>query len=228
MRSEDSSSDETIAADVREALRWDSRLTADTIRVDVLDGIVTLSGNVRLLAERNLAAADAWRVKGVRQVIDDLAVSPSAERTDADILADVENSLAFDHRVDAGDLVVQVADGVITLSGVVGSTTERQAAIEDAWFTPGVVAVADRLDVNGSRMRPESEILASVREAITRDARIADATRISVSVAGDQVTLSGGVDRPEERRAAQDDAWFTAGVRSVTNHLIISPLNPPA
>lgn len=224
--SETTRSDEAIADDIRDALRWDTRLASDAIHVEVLDGIVTLTGNARLLAERNLAAADAWRVKGVRQVVDDIAVSPVAERTDADILADVENALKFDPRVSLPDIVVQVADGVVTLSGVVGSATERNAAGEDAWYTPGVVAVVDQLDVSESRRRPEAEILAAVREAITRDARVSDATRISVSVTGDQVTLTGGVDRPEERQAVQEDAWFTAGVSSVVNHLVVSPLMP--
>ena len=219
-------SDEVIAADVRDTLRWDTRIQPSNVQVGVLDGVVTLTGNVRLLAERNIAAADAWRVKGVRQVINDIAVSPMADRTDADIAADVENALKYDNRVDVGDVVVQVAGGVVNLSGVVGSSDERQAAEEDAWYTPGVVAVENRIDVSASRRRPDGEILAGVREALTRDARITDATRISVAVDRGQVTLRGGVDRADERQAAEEDAWFTAGVAAVTNLLVISPLIP--
>ncbi len=219
-------SDEVIAADVRDTLNWDTRIQAGNIQVEVLDGIVTLSGNVRLLAERSIAAADAWRVKGVRQVINDIAVSPAADRTDADIAADVENALRYDNRVDSSDVVVQVAGGVVTLSGVVGSSDERHAAEEDAWYTPGVVAVEDRIDVSPSKQRPDEEILAAVRNALTRDARITDATRISVAVDRGKVTLRGGVDRAVERQAAEEDAWFTAGVVAVTNLLVISPLIP--
>jgi len=219
-------SDEIIAADVRDTLRWDTRIAAENLHVAVLDGIVTLTGNARLLAERNIAAADAWRVKGVRQVIDDIATSPYAERTDADIAADVENALKLDNRVDLGGIVVRVAGGVVGLSGVVGSSLERQAAEEDAWYTPGVVAVDNTLDVSPARRPPDPDILAGVREALSRDARIVDATRISVAVDQGNVTLTGGVDRPDERQAAQEDAWFTAGVGSVANHLVVSPLIP--
>lgn len=219
-------SDDVIASDVRDTLRWDSRIQPSNVQVEVLDGIVTLTGNVRLLAERNVAAGDAWRIKGVRQVINDIAVSPMADRTDADIAADVENALGFDNRVDVGDVVVQVAGGVVNLSGVVGSSDERQAAEEDAWYTPGVVAVENRIDVSPSKRRPDGEILAGVRAALTRDARITDATRISVAVDHGRVTLRGGVDRAEERQAAEEDAWFTAGVGAVTNLLVISPLIP--
>lgn len=219
-------SDEQIAADVRDALRWDTRLEASNVNVEVLDGIVTLTGNVRFLAETSIAAADAWRVKGVRQVINNLAVSPSAARTDADIMADVVNALKHDNRVDARSIVVQVAGGVVVLSGVVGSSIELQAAEEAAWYTPGVVAVESHLEVSPTKERPDAEILAAVREAISRDARITDPTRISVAVDHGQVTLRGGVDRPEERQAAEEDAWFTAGVAAVTNCLVVSPLIP--
>lgn len=219
-------SDDVIAADVRDTLRWDTRIQPNNVQVEVLDGIVTLTGNVRLLAERNIAAADTWRVKGVRQVINDIAVSPMADRTDADIAADVENALKIDNRVDVGDVVVQVAGGVVNLSGVVGSADERQAAEEDAWYTPGVVAVENRIAVSPSKRRADAEILAGVREALTRDARITDPTRISVAVDRGQVTLRGGVDRAEERQAAEEDAWFTAGAVAVTNRLVVSPLIP--
>lgn len=219
-------SDDAIAADVRDTLKWDTRIEADNIHVEVLDGVATLTGNVRLLAERSIAASDAWRVKGVRQVIDDIAVSPAADRTDADIAADVENALKYDNRVDLNSIVVRVAGGVVTLSGVVGSSTERRAAEEDAWYTPGVIAVDDEIEVSSSKQRPAPEILAGVREALSRDARITDATRISVSVDRGQVTLTGGVDRPGERQAAEEDAWFTAGVSSVLNHVVVSPLIP--
>lgn len=220
-------SDAAIASDIRDALRWDTRIEPSNLHVEVLDGIVTLTGNVRLLAERNLASAAAWRVKGVRQVIDDIAVSPSAARTDADIAADVENALKFDNRVDLSSIVVHVHGGVVALSGVAGSTVERQAAEEDAWYTPGVIAVDNAIEVSPSKRPDDAEILAAVREALSRDARIVDATRISVAVDHGAVTLTGGVDRPDERRSAEEDAWFTAGVSTVTNHLVVSPLIVP-
>jgi len=216
--------DARIAANVRETLQWDPRLDASTIRVEVLDGIVTLAGSVRLLAESAIAAEDAWRVKGVRQVINDIAVNPTAVRTDADILADVLNALRYDPRVDEHAVILQVVGGVVTLAGTVGSSAEVHAAEEDAWFTPGVIAVTNTLTVAPDRRRPDSDITADVREALTRDARITDPTRIGVEVRNGTVTLSGGVDRPEERRAAEEDAWFTAGVQEVINHLVISPL----
>ena len=217
-------SDTQIAADVRDTLKWDTRLQDGNVQVEVLDGIVILTGNVRLIAESSIAADDAWRVKGVRQVINNVAVSPTAERSDSDIAADVVNALKYDSRVDLKSIVVLVAGGVVTLTGTAGSTIERRAAEEDAWYTPGIVAVSNQINVSAGKQRPDEEILVGAREALTRDARIVDATRISVAVDHGKVTLTGGVDRPDERRAAEEDAWFTAGVIAVINHLTVSLL----
>jgi len=215
-------SDEAIANDVRETLTWDTRVDATDIRVAVTDGIAYLTGNVRLLAELNLATDDAWRVKGVRQVINQLAVSPCAERADDEIATDIVNTLRYDKRVDLSGIAVQVGGGVVTLAGAVGTPLERRAAEEDAWYTPGVVAVVDQLDVTPTKTVSDEQILADVRAAIDRDARILDATRIGVTVDAGVVTIRGGVESPEERQAIEEDARFTAGVRSVKNELTVN------
>ena len=218
-----SRSDAAIANDVRETLTWDTRVDPTEIQVSVADGIVELSGNVRLLAESSLAADDAWRVKGVRQVINQLTVSPSADRTDEEIATDVINTLRYDKRVDLNGIAVQVAGGVVTLSGAVRSAVERRAAEEDSWYTPGVVAVANQLDVSPSKVVPDSQIAGDVRAAIDRDARILDATRVGILVESGTVTLDGYVETGEERQAVEADARFTGGVRAVRNELVVRP-----
>lgn len=213
-------SDTAIADDIRDTLTWDSRINPEGIQVTVHDGIAFLSGSVRLLAERSIASADAWRVKGVQQVIDQLAVSPTADRTDAEIATDLLNTLTHDRRIDLNHLVVQVAGGVVTLAGAVTHPLERQAAEEAAWYTPGVVAVVNQLSVNPARARPDDAIHQDVRAALDRDARIQDATRIALSVQDGVVTLLGVVGELPERHAAEEDARFTGGVRRVINQLI--------
>jgi osmotically-inducible protein OsmY len=57
------------------ALRRHAELDAKQIRVEVLDGRVTLKGTVRSWAEREEAELAAWSAAGVTQVADELAVS---------------------------------------------------------------------------------------------------------------------------------------------------------
>lgn len=215
--------DEQIANDVRDALTWDSRFDASHVGVTVQDGEVTLTGVVARPSEVAIAAEDAWRIKGVRSVHPRLAVSPMAARTDSDIAADLTNALRWDNRVDDRAIVIAVAGGVVTLSGAVGSVVERRAAEEDARHVPGVVDVISLLSVSPAHRRADSEIEADVRGALTRDTRIVDPTRISVRSLDGVVHLSGGVNTADERRAAEDDAWFTAGVREVVDEVRIVP-----
>ncbi len=219
--------DEQIAADVRDALAWDSRLDASGVKADVHDGTVVLSGVVRRAADVSVAAEDAWRIKGVRRVDNRLAVSPSAARTDQEIAADVANTLRWDHRVDDRGIAIQVVGGVVTLTGAVSSIGEKRAAQEDARHVPGVVDLNDHLTVAPARRRPDAEIAGDVQAALLRDARIADGTRIGLSVRDGVVYLDGSVASVEERRSAIDDAWFTAGVRDVVaDGLEVAPAGP--
>src|SRR5262249_26089305 len=88
-----------------------------------------------------------------------------------------------------------------------------------AWSTPGVVDVVDRTVVAATSSRPAPIIQTDVVGEIDRDARISDTSRIVVSVEGSAVQLEGSVDTDPERLAAEEDAWFVSGVRSVINHL---------
>jgi len=215
--------DERIAADVRDALAWDSRIDASQVSVSVKNGEVILSGVVSRPFEMSIAAEDAWRIKGVRRVDVQLAVSPTAVRSDSDIAADLANVLRWDNRVDDRAIAIAVAGGVVTLNGTVGSVLEKRAAEEDARHVPGVVDVVSDLTVSPTRSRPDAELADDVQGALVRDARIADATRVHVLVRNGVVYLSGAVENVEERRSAEDDAWFTAGVRDVVDDLRIEP-----
>lgn len=215
-------SDEQILKDIRDTLAWDVRIDDCELGVDVAGGIATLSGTVRTYSEKQVAVEDAWKIKGVQAVVDTITVSPETLRLDADIAADVVNALMGDNRLDATKVVVRVSGSVVELSGAVASLAEKEAAGEDAWFTPGVVHVANYVEVSPLKRRSDAEIVDDIRTTVTRDARISDATLISISSSDGQVTLRGRVQTPEERRAAGEDARFTAGVVGVRNEIEIA------
>lgn len=96
----DHRTDEQIAEDVRATLAWDSRIDASFIHVAVSNGVVTLTGTIDLFSEKALASDDAWVIKGVREVVNDLEGQPGATRADSDIAADVINAYRVDNRVD--------------------------------------------------------------------------------------------------------------------------------
>jgi osmotically-inducible protein OsmY len=64
-----------VKADIEAALKRRATADAQDIRVDVHGADVTLSGTVHSWAERELARHSAWGTKGVRQVVDNMAMA---------------------------------------------------------------------------------------------------------------------------------------------------------
>ncbi len=214
--------DQKIADEIREALRHDGRVRPESIKLQVDGGVVTLSGTVGRHLDRLAAAEDAWRIKGVSEVRNLLQVEPDRLRDPEAVAADVAAALASDGRVNDHSVVVNVAEDIVRLSGTVRDEAERRAAEEDAWRVDGVVDVSNELTISADRRRPDDEIEQDVRAALDGDARIADPTRIHVSVVAATVTLAGTVAGVAERQAAENDAWYTAGVVYVENLLSIA------
>jgi osmotically-inducible protein OsmY len=65
-----------VKAKITEALRRSARIRTKNIEVLSDGGVVTLSGNVRSLVEREAAEKAAWAAPGVTHVIDRLAIVP--------------------------------------------------------------------------------------------------------------------------------------------------------
>ena len=67
--------DAQLATDVQAALKRDAAIAQQTVQVAANQGVVTLTGNVSDDTASTVAAQDAARVKGVKEVVDQLAVS---------------------------------------------------------------------------------------------------------------------------------------------------------
>jgi hypothetical protein len=64
---------------------------------------------------------------------------------DAGITARIKSKMALDEIVEAADIDVDTANGVVTVSGKVASAAERDRALQLARETRGVKSVVDRL-----------------------------------------------------------------------------------
>jgi len=138
-------SDEQIAADVRSMLALDLDVPDTRITVSVLDGVVTLSGDVDYYYQRDAAEDDAGSVIGVRDVIDTIAVleQPSAlDISDQLAAAFARNGELFDDNVN-----VMTNGHSVTLSGTVRYWSEYDEAEDIAWMAPGVTSVTNNVVV---------------------------------------------------------------------------------
>ena len=152
------------------------------------------------------------------------------KRSDRDIQRRVLEELAWDTRVSATEVGVEVRNGVVTLLGNVDSWGKKLAAEEAAHRVSGVLDVANDLVVVIAPNEPsDTDIAAAVRHALQWDVFVPD-TRIATSITGGIVTLRGVVDTYAQRQQAAQAIRNLAGVRGVINELAVetSDVTPEA
>jgi osmotically-inducible protein OsmY len=216
----DRPSDDTINYWIKDALREDQRVNVADITVKTNNGIVTLSGSTRNLAEKKYADLEAEKIQGVRGVINELVVKP-AYRFDADIAQDIRQRLVYNAFIKSHGLWVTVFDGKAILNGKVNSWAERQEAELLATEVRGVKAVDNQLEVDYQTKRPDEQIKLDILTAIHRDVYLAGLP-IQVLVYNGRVTLTGEVGNAYQKDRATDRSLGINNVKSVDNKIEIT------
>lgn len=226
---------------VRCALGGEPRidLARHAISLAFADGVLTMEGEVADLAAKKLALERAAAVEGVRAIVDRVRVRPARAMTDAEIRDHLCDAL-LDEPVfqrcalrsrhaghpqrlrepagTAGQIEVDVAEGVVTLSGDVPSLAHKRLAGVLAWWVPGSRDVVNGLEVDPPEADSDDEIADAVRIALEKDPLL-DAGGIRVRAHGSVVTLEGRVPSGPQRQMAESDAWCVFGVDAVLNRL---------
>jgi osmotically-inducible protein OsmY len=148
-------------------------------------------------------------------------------KTDAQIHHDVLEELKWDSRVDETEVGVQVASGIVTLTGTVTSWAKRVAAQEAAHRVIGVHDVANDIKVKmpGGLTRTDTEIAQAVRRSLEWDVFVPE-EKITSTVADGFVTLDGAVDRWSQRYDAERAVRNLTGVKFVVNKITVKPTKP--
>ena len=141
------------------------------------------------------------------------------------IKQDVVDQLAWDVRVDASDVKVEVDENRVHLTGEVPWFGARLAAEDDAWKIAGVTDVNNKLEVI-----PEISEAALDDEQLRRNIELAFvnspllATQdIAVSVEDGEVTLDGTVNSYWQKDMAEESAFNQLGSIAIHNRLTIVP-----
>jgi osmotically-inducible protein OsmY len=214
-------SDSQVQMNVLNELRWDSRIRATEVGVEVEEGIVTLSGNVDSYAKKLAARQAAHRVTGVLDVADEIEVVIPGDgtRTDADIAEAVRSALKWHVLVPDERIQTTVSNGWVTLDGEVDRWTQRtdtETAIRDL---QGVRGVTNLIRIMAARVDP-AVVRTSIEQALERRAE-REAGRLLIQVDDGTVTLSGNVHDWAEEQEIVQVASHAPGVRSVKSELHI-------
>jgi osmotically-inducible protein OsmY len=216
-------SDTQVQHDIIDELAWEPNIDAAAIGVTVVDGVVTLTGQMRSLAEKWTAEHVAKRVAGVLAVANDIVVHLPGEsrRTDADIARAALDALEWDVRVPHRHVTAAVSDGIVKLDGAVDTQQQKQAAEHVIRHLTGVKGVTNLLRVTAATAAP-ADVKGRIKAAFQRSAVI-DAQQIQVETRDGKVILRGRVRSWAERDTAEQAAWAAPGVATVVDLLVIEP-----
>ena len=138
--------DADIARAALNALEWDVRVPNELIKVKVENGWVTLEGELNWGYQRE-AAMDAVRdLTGVHGVTNQITIKPKVKTQE--IKAKISDAFRRSAELDANRIIIEAADGKVTLSGKVHSWLEREEAARVAWAAPGVSTVQNYIAVS--------------------------------------------------------------------------------
>ena len=140
------------------------------------------------------------------------------------IRQNVIDELDFDPSIDAAHIGVAVENGIVTLTGHVGSYTERVAAEKAAQKVRGVRGVVEEIKVRfGGETPPRDEDIAQRAVQMLDWSVTVPKGAVQVKVQNGWVTLSGKVDWQYQREEAYRAIRRLAGVAGIMNTIEVTP-----
>lgn len=210
-----------IELDVLAELQWERAIRADKIVVDVLEGLVTLTGEVGSYSEKLAAEQAARRVSEVRDLANAIQVNLISldHRSDKELQKFVVNALKSLAHLPRDAIQVVVLDGFVTLTGALDWQCQKNVAMNTIAQLYGVKGLHDHIVINAgdAALLVQTDI-----EAALERCALAYARMIKVEVSGSNVTLSGRVSSWSERELAKQAAWGSPGVLKVIDQMTAS------
>lgn len=207
-----------IKKDVLEELAWLPNIDNTQIGVTVDDGVVTLTGEVNELPKK-IAIEDAVKsLCGVKALAEAITVNYGStdKQSDIEIAKAAINTLEWNASVPSENIIVEVEDGRIYLTGELEWPYQKSFAKRTIEHLYGVKEVVNNIHLKPKPTPGNVEHL--IQKAFTRSANI-DAKNIKVAVNDHELTLSGTVHSIKEKDDAEIAAYNAPGINNVINLL---------
>ena len=136
----------------------------------------------------------------------------------------VEDELTWEPSIDAEHIGVTAENGVVTLTGHVGSYTEKIIAERAAKRVKGVRAIAQEIEIRfpNDKKTSDDQIAKRALDIIAWDSTIPK-DRVQVKVQGGFVTLTGQVDWHYQRTDAEYAVRKLEGIKGLSNEIRVKP-----
>jgi osmotically-inducible protein OsmY len=198
------------------------------VKVDVQDGVATLSGTVDLYEYKIDAEKRIHKAKGVTAVRNDIQVA-GPNVSDQELKAKLLEKLTYD-RVGYGNVFnaisLDVQNGVVTLAGHARTDVDKDSALALVSTYPGVKEVENEIQVDPVSLMDDQTRMAIARAVYGYPSlnkyAIDPAKTIRISVQNGNVELYGVVDSQSDKDTAFLRANGVSGVFSVKNYLQVA------
>ncbi len=188
--------DERIESSAKQSYVFKTYLKNDDIKIQSVDGVVTLTGTVAEEASKSLAYETVANLPGVKSVDNQLELKGErpAENSDGWISIQVKYSLLYNRNVSGIKTQVFVNDGVVTLKGEAESQAQKDLAGEYAKDIKGVKDVKNEMTIAKVPSEPKKTMGEKIDDAsITAQVKMAFLTHHSTSAFKTGVTTNDGV-----------------------------------
>jgi len=224
-----SKTDSRIESSAKQSYVFKTYLKSDDIKIQSVDGVVSLTGTVSEESHKSLAQETVASLPGVKSVDNKLEVKGEgpAEKSDAWLTTKVKTMLLY-HRNVSAMTEVDTKDGIVTLKGKADSQAQKDLTTEYAKDVEGVkdvknemtVAKASKKSQTTGQKIDDSSITAQVKMALLYH-RSTSGLNTSVSTKNGMVTLSGKAGNAAEKDLATKYANDVNGVKGVKNRMTI-------
>ncbi len=134
--------DNDIAVEVVNALKWNWKVPDDKVKVKVENGWITLEGEMKWDYQREAARNALKYLSGVKGVSNNIKIKSERDSVEK---REIESAIARNWLLNDRDIHVKVSGTNVTLSGSVHSLYEKDEAARLAWKAPGVWSVSNDL-----------------------------------------------------------------------------------
>lgn len=184
------------------------------------NGTVTLNGHVSTYPDIFIVRQVIGRVQGVRAIADELTLRlPNGHRRDdSDIAHDIVEALASADKSANSDILAEVSEGLVTLSGTVDWHHERQGMVQQIALIRGVINIANEIQLR--KQVTAEDVKTLIKDALSRNAEL-EAQHVTVTVKDGEVTLEGHVKAFYERNLVEAAVWLEPGVHKVVDKISV-------
>ena len=146
---------------------------------------------------------------------------------DSLIKIDIQDALMFEPGLKSHNVIVNVEDGIVTLTGSVENYHEKSLAENVIKKVRGVKVIVEEIQVKlgESLQRSDEEIAKAVVRALEGDSSLPH-DKIKIVVEHGVVRLSGEVEWQYQRNRAYNNARYLFGIKNVINSIMLKPSAP--